>query len=168
MTIKKIVWGALRITFFIFIFITYASLSAANPAPIFNVLLWLAICYLIAKPLREIERKKNQLAFSIIILLLFSYITLGIKGSFYIAHFNEIYLGKKSNLFPEDWMFSVSQTLIFPKVWVQKVKFAFLFENQTFKIGYIVFSLGLTGTKILKMSELIFLCAFCYLKTKKN
>ena len=167
MTIKKIVWGALRSTFFVFIFLIYASLSAANPAPIFNILLWLAIAYLIAKSLREIKSKKDQLAFSILIILLFSYITLGIKSTFYIVHFNEIYLGEKSKLFPEGWMYSVSQSLIFPSVWIQKVKFAFSFEIQTFKLSSFVFSLGLIGTKTLKISELLLLGVFCFLANKK-
>jgi len=117
--------------------------------------------------LREIKSKKDQLAFSILILLLFSYITFGIKSTFYILHFNEIYLGEKSNLFPEGWMYSVSQTLIFPSVWIQKVKFAFSFEIQTFKLSSFVFSLSLIGTKILKICELLLLGVFCFLANKK-
>jgi hypothetical protein len=161
------VWGALRSTFFIFISLIYASLSAANPAPIFNILLWLAIAYLIAKSLREIKSKKDQLAFSILIILLFSYITLGIKSTFFIAHFNEMYLGEASSLFPNNWMINSSKALIFPTIWFEKVMFAFSYEVQTFKIGSVEMSLGLLGTKILKISELMVLCFISVILNKK-
>jgi hypothetical protein len=45
--------------------------------------------------------------------------------------------------------------------------FAFSYEVQTFKIGSVEMSLGLFGTKILKISELISLYAFYYLANKK-
>jgi hypothetical protein len=78
-----------------------------------------------------------------------------------------MYLGEASSLFPNNWMINSSKALIFPTIWFEKVIFAFSYEVQTFKIGSVEMSLGLFGTKILKISELISLYAFYYLANKK-
>ena len=165
---KNIIWFSLRLTFFIIVGIAYAILSAINPAPILNILMWLGIALLIWHSAQEIKARKQQMAFVIITIIILSYITLGIKSAFYIAYFNEAYLGENSGLWPSDWITFTTKALIFPSVWFEKVAFAFAFEIQTFKIGSFILNLGLSGTKILKISELILLFVFCYQAIKKS
>ena len=164
---KNIIWFSLRLTFFIVIGILYALLASINPAPVFNILLLLGLAALIWLSAKEINMKQQQFVFVCIISIILSYIILGIKSTFFIAHFNEMYLGEDSSLFPNNWMINSSKTLIFPSIWFEKVMFAFSYEVQTFKIGSVEMSLGLFGTKILKISELISLYAFYYLANKK-
>ena len=164
---KNIIWFSLRLTFFIVTGILYALVASINPAPVFNILLLLGLAALIWLSAKEIRMKKQQFVFVCVLTIILSYIILGIKSSLFIAHFNEIYLGETADLFPEDWIMTMFKSIVFPSVWFEKVGFAFSFEIQTFKIGSFVFSLGLTGTKILKVSELISLCAFYYLAEKR-
>ena len=164
---KNIIWFSLRLTFFIVIGILYALLASINPAPVFNILLLLGLAALIWLSAKEINMKQQQFVFVCIISIILSYIILGIKSTFFIAHFNEMYLGEASSLFPNNWTINSSKTLIFPSIWFEKVMFAFSYEVQTFKIGSVEMSLGLFGTKILKISELISLYAFYYLANKK-
>jgi hypothetical protein len=164
---KNIIWFSLRLTFFIVIGILYALLASINPAPVFNILLLLGLAALIWLSAKEIKMKKQQFVFVCVISIVISYIILGIKSTFFIAYFNEMYLGEASSLFPNNWMINSSKALIFPSIWFEKVMFAFSYEVQTFKIGSVEMSLGLFGTKILKISELISLYAFYYLANKK-
>lgn len=164
---KNIIWFSLRLTFFIVIGILYALLASINPAPVFNILLLLGLAALIWLSAKEIKMKKQQFVFVCLISIVISYIILGIKSTFFIAYFNEMYLGEASSLFPNNWMINSSKALIFPSIWFEKVMFAFSYEVQTFKIGSVEMSLGLFGTKILKISELISLYAFYYLANKK-
>jgi len=164
---KNIIWFSLRLTFFIATGILYALLASINPAPVFNILLLLGLAALIWLSAKEINMKQQQFVFVCIISIILSYIILGIKSTFFIAHFNEMYLGEASSLFPNNWMINSSKALIFPTIWFEKVMFAFSYEVQTFKIGSVEMSLGLFGTKILKISELISLYAFYYLANKK-
>jgi hypothetical protein len=164
---KNIIWFSLRLTFFIATGILYALLASINPAPVFNILLLLGLAALIWLSAKEINMKQQQFVFVCIISIILSYIILGIKSTFFIAHFNEMYLGEASSLFPNNWMINSSKALIFPTIWFEKVIFAFSYEVQTFKIGSVEMSLGLFGTKILKISELISLYAFYYLANKK-
>ena len=164
---KNIIWFSLRLTFFIIVGIAYAILSAINPAPILNILMWLGIALLIWHSAQEIKAQKQQMAFVIITIIILSYITLGIKSAFYIAYFNEAYLGENSGLWPSDWITFTTKALIFPSVWFEKVMFAFSYEVQTFKIGSVEMSLGLFGTKILKISELMLLCFISFIASKK-
>ena len=164
---KNIIWFSLRLTFFIIVGIAYAILSAINPAPILNILMWLGIALLIWHSAQEIKAQKQQMAFVIITIIILSYITLGIKSAFYIAYFNEAYLGENSGLLPSDWITFTTKALIFPSVWFEKVMFAFSYEVQTFKIGSVEMSLGLFGTKILKISELMLLCFISFIASKK-
>ena len=164
---KNIIWFSLRLTFFIVIGILYALLASINPAPVFNIFLLLGLAALIWLSAKEIKMKKQQFVFVCVISIVISYIILGIKSTFFIAHFNEMYLGEASSLFPNNWTINSSKTLIFPSIWFEKVMFAFSYEVQTFKIGSVEMSLGLFGTKILKISELISLYAFYYLANKK-
>ena len=164
---KNIIWFSLRLTFFIVTGILYALLASINPAPFFNILLLLGLAALIWLSAKEINMKQQQFVFVCIISIILSYIILGIKSTFFIAHFNEMYLGEVSSLFPNNWMINSSKALIFPSIWFEKVMFAFSYEVQTFKIGSVEMSLGLFGTKILKISELISLYAFYYLANKK-
>jgi hypothetical protein len=78
-----------------------------------------------------------------------------------------MYLGEASDLFPNNWTIISSKTLIFPSIWFEKVMFAFSYEVQTFKIGSVEISLGLLGTKILKISELMVLCFISFIASKK-
>jgi hypothetical protein len=164
---KNIIWFSLRLTFFIATGILYALLASINPAPVFNILLLLGLAALIWLSAKEINMKQQQFVFVCIISIILSYIILGIKSTFFIAHFNEMYLGEASSPFPNNWMINSSKALIFPTIWFEKVIFAFSYEVQTFKIGSVEMSLGLFGTKILKISELISLYAFYYLANKK-
>ena len=164
---KNIIWFSLRLTFFIVIGILYALLASINPAPVFNIFLLLGLAALIWLSAKEINMKQQQFVFVCIISIILSYIILGIKSTFFIAHFNQMYLGEASSLFPNNWTINSSKTLIFPSIWFEKVMFAFSYEVQTFKIGSVEMSLGLFGTKILKISELISLYAFYYLANKK-
>jgi hypothetical protein len=164
---KNIIWFSLRLTFFIATGILYALLASINPAPVFNILLLLGLAALIWLSAKEINMKQQQFVFVCIISIILSYIILGIKSTFFIAYFNEMYLGEASSLFPNNWMINSSKALIFPSIWFEKVMFAFSYEVQTFKIGSVEMSLGLFGTKILKISELISLYAFYYLANKK-
>ena len=164
---KNIIWFSLRLTFFIVTGILYALLASINPAPFFNILLLLGLAALIWLSAKEINMKQQQFVFVCIISIILSYIILGIKSTFFIAHFNEMYLGEASSLFPNNWMINSSKTLIFPSIWFEKVMFAFSYEVQTFKIGSVEMSLGLFGTKILKISELMVLCFISFISSKK-
>ena len=164
---KNIIWFSLRLTFFIVIGILYALLASINPAPVFNILLLLGLAALIWLSAKEINMKQQQFVFVCIISIILSYIILGIKSTFFIAHFNEMYLGEASSLFPNNWMINSSKALIFPPIWFEKVMFAFSYEVQTFKIGSVEISLGLLGTKILKISELMVLCFISVISNKK-
>jgi len=164
---KNIIWFSLRLTFFIVTGILYALLASINPAPVFNILLLLGLAALIWLSAKEINMKQQQFVFVCIISIILSYIILGIKSTFFIAHFNEMYLGEASSLFPNNWMINSSKTLIFPSIWFEKVMFAFSYEVQTFKIGSVEMSLGLFGTKILKISELMVLCFISFISSKK-
>ena len=164
---KNIIWFSLRLTFFIVIGILYALLASINPAPVFNILLLLGLAALIWLSAKEIKMKKQQFVFVCVISIVISYIILGIKSTFFIAHFNEMYLGEASSLFPNNWTINSSKTLIFPSIWFEKVMFAFSYEVQTFKIGSVEISLGLLGTKILKISELMVLCFISFIASKK-
>ena len=164
---KNIIWFSLRLTFFIVTGILYALLASINPAPVFNILLLLGLAALIWLSAKEIKMKKQQFVFVCIISIILSYIILGIKSTFFIAHFNEMYLGEVSSLFPNNWMINSSKALIFPSIWFEKVMFAFSYEVQTFKIGSVEMSLGLFGTKILKISELMVLCFISFISSKK-
>ena len=164
---KNIIWFSLRLTFFIVTGILYALLASINPAPVFNILLLLGLAALIWLSAKEINMKQQQFVFVCIISIILSYIILGIKSTFFIAHFNEMYLGEVSSLFPNNWMINSSKTLIFPSIWFEKVMFAFSYEVQTFKIGSVEMSLGLFGTKILKISELMVLCFISFISSKK-
>ena len=164
---KKIIWFSLRLTFFIVVGIAYAILSAINPAPILNIFMWLGLAFLIWHSAKEIKAQKQQMAFVISTTIILSYITLGIKGAFYIADFNEVYLGENSGLWPSDWMTFTTKALISPSVWLEKVAFAFAFEMHSFKIGSFELNLGLFGTKAMKISELISWFAFYFLVRKK-
>ena len=164
---KNIIWFSLRLTFFIVIGILYALLASINPAPVFNILLLLGLAALIWLSAKEIKMKQQQFVFVCVISIILSYIILGIKSSFFIAHFNEMYLGEVSSLFPNNWMINSSKALIFPTIWFEKVMFAFSYEVQTFKIGSVEMTLGLLGTKILKISELMLLCFVSFIASKK-
>lgn len=164
---KNIIWFSLRLTFFIVIGILYALLASINPAPVFNILLLLGLAALIWLSAKEIKMKKQQFVFVCVISIILSYIILGIKSTFFIAHFNEMYLGEASSLFPNNCMINSSKALIFPSIWFEKVMFAFSYEVQTFKIGSVEISLGLLGTKILKISELMVLCFISFISSKK-
>ena len=163
---KNIIWFSLRLTFFIATGILYALLASINPAPVFNILLLLGLAALIWLSAKEIKMKQQQFVFVCVISIILSYIILGIKSTFFIAHFNEMYLGEASSLFPNNWMINSSKALIFPSIWFEKVMFAFSYEVQTFKIGSVEISLGSFGTKILKGSELMLLCIFYFLSKK--
>ena len=164
---KNIIWFSLRLTFFIVIGILYALIASINPAPVFNILLLLGLAALIWLSAKEIKMKQQQFVFVCVISIILSYIILGIKSTFFIAHFNEMYLGEASSLFPNNWMINSSKALIFPTIWFEKVMFAFSYEVQTFKIGSVEMSLGLFGTKILKISELMVLCFISFISSKK-
>ena len=164
---KNIIWFSLRLTFFIVIGILYALLASINPAPVFNIFLLLGLAALIWLSAKEINLKPQQFVFVFIISVILSYIILGIKSTFFIAHFNQMYLGEASSLFPNNWMINSSKALIFPSIWFEKVMFAFSYEVQTFKIGSVEMSLGLFGTKILKISELMLLCFISFIASKK-
>ena len=164
---KNIIWFSLRLTFFIVIGILYALLASINPAPVFNIFLLLGLAALIWLSAKEINMKQQQFVFVCIISIILSYIILGIKSTFFIAHFNQMYLGEASSLFPNNWTINSSKTLIFPSIWFEKVMFAFSYEVQTFKIGSVEISLGIFGTKILKSGELILLCVFYFLSKIK-
>lgn len=164
---KNIIWFSLRLTFFIVIGILYALLASINPAPVFNILLLLGLAALIWLSAKEIKMKKQQFVFVCVISIVISYIILGIKSTFFIAHFNEMYLGEASSLFPNNWTINSSKALIFPSIWFEKVMFAFSYEVQTFKIGSVEINLGLLGTKILKISELMVLCFISFISSKK-
>ena len=164
---KNIIWFSLRLTFFIVIGILYALIASINPAPVFNILLLLGLAALIWLSAKEIKMKQQQFVFVCVISIIISYIILGIKSTFFIAHFNEMYLGEASSLFPNNWMINSSKALIFPTIWFEKVMFAFSYEVQTFKIGSVEMSLGLFGTKILKISELMVLCFISFISSKK-
>ncbi|MDA9817330.1 hypothetical protein N9C19_01005 [bacterium] len=164
---KNIIWFALRLTFFIVTGILYALVASINPAPVFNILLLLGLAALIWLSAKEIKMKQQQFVFVCIISIILSYIILGIKSTFFIAHFNEMYLGEASSLFPNNWMINSSKAVIFPSIWFEKVMFAFSYEVQTFKIGSVEMSLGLFGTKILKISELMLLCFISFIASKK-
>ena len=164
---KNIIWFALRLTFFIVTGILYALVASINPAPVFNILLLLGLAALIWLSAKEIKMKQQQFVFVCVISIILSYIILGIKSTFFIAHFNEMYLGEVSSLFPNNWMINSSKALIFPSIWFEKVMFAFSYEVQTFKIGSVEMSLGLFGTKILKISELMLLCFISFIASKK-
>jgi hypothetical protein len=164
---KNIIWFSLRLTFFIVTGILYALLASINPAPVFNILLLLGLAALIWLSAKEINMKQQQFVFVCVISIILSYIILGIKSTFFIAHFNEMYLGEASSLFPNNWMINSSKALIFPSIWFEKVMFAFSYEVQTFKIGSVEISLGLFGTKILKISELISSLLFISYQIKK-
>ena len=164
---KNIIWFSLRLTFFIVTGILYALVASINPAPVFNILLLLGLAALIWLSAKEIKMKKQQFVFVCVISIVISYIILGIKSTFFIAHFNEMYLGEASSLFPNNWMINSSKALIFPSIWFEKVMFAFSYEVQTFKIGSVEISLGIFGTKILKSGELILLCVFYFLSKIK-
>jgi len=164
---KNIIWFSLRLTFFIVIGILYALLASINPAPVFNILLLLGLAALIWLSAKEINMKQQQFVFVCVISIILSYIILGIKSTFFIAHFNEMYLGEASSLFPNNWMINSSKALIFPSIWFEKVMFAFSYEVQTFKIGSVEINLGLLGTKILKISELMVLCFISFISSKK-
>jgi len=164
---KNIIWFSLRLTFFIVTGILYALLASINPAPVFNILLLLGLAALIWLSAKEIKMKKQQFVFVCVISIVISYIILGIKSTFFIAYFNEMYLGEASSLFPNNWMINSSKALIFPSIWFEKVMFAFSYEVQTFKIGSVEMSLGLFGTKILKISELMVLCFISFISSKK-
>jgi hypothetical protein len=164
---KNIIWFSLRLTFFIVTGILYALLASINPAPVFNILLLLGLSALIWLSAKEINLKPQQFVFVCIISIILSYIILGIKSTFFIAHFNEMYLGEASSPFPNNWMINSSKAIIFPTIWFEKVMFAFSYEVQTFKIGSVEMSLGLLGTKILKISELMVLCFISFISSKK-
>ena len=164
---KNIIWFSLRLTFFIVIGILYALLASINPAPVFNILLLLGLSALIWLSAKEINLKPQQFVFVCIISIILSYIILGIKSTFFIAHFNEMYLGEASSPFPNNWMINSSKALIFPSIWFEKVMFAFSYEVQTFKIGSVEINLGLFGTKVLKISELMALWFIYFIASKK-
>ena len=164
---KNIIWFSLRLTFFIVTGILYALLASINPAPVFNLLLLLGLAALIWLSAKEIKMKQQQFVFVCVISIILSYIILGIKSTFFIAHFNEMYLGEASDLFPNNWTIISSKTLIFPSIWFEKVMFAFSYEVQTFKIGSVEINLGLFGTKVLKISELMALCFIYFIASKK-
>ena len=164
---KNIIWFSLRLTFFIVTGILYALVASINPAPVFNILLLFGLAALIWLSAKEIKMKQQQFVFVCVISIILSYIILGIKSTFFIAHFNDIYLGEASDLLPEDWILTTSKALIFPSIWFEKVMFAFSYEVQTFKIGSVEMSLGLFGTKILKISELMLLCFISFIASKK-
>ena len=164
---KNIIWFSLRLTFFIVTGLLYALLASINTAPVFNIFLLLGLAALIWLSAKEIKMKKQQFVFVCVISIVISYIILGIKSTFFIAHFNEMYLGEASSLFPNNWMINSSKALIFPTIWFEKVMFAFSYEVQTFKIGSVEISLGLLGTKILKISELMVLCFISFISSKK-
>ena len=164
---KNIIWFSLRLTFFIVIGILYALLASINPAPVFNILLLLGLAALIWLSAKEIKMKKQQFVFVCVISIVISYIILGIKSTFFIAYFNEMYLGEASDLFPNNWTINLYKALIFPSIWFEKVMFAFSYEVQTFKIGSVEINLGLLGTKILKISELMVLCFISFISSKK-
>ena len=164
---KNIIWFALRLTFFIVTGILYALVASINPAPVFNILLLLGLAALIWLSAKEIKMKQQQFVFVCVISIILSYIILGVKSTFFIAHFNEMYLGEVSSLFPNNWMINSSKAVIFPSIWFEKVMFAFSYEVQTFKIGSVEMSLGLFGTKILKISELMLLCFISFIASKK-
>ena len=164
---KNIIWFSLRLTFFIVIGILYALLASINPAPVFNIFLLLGLAALIWLSAKEIKMKQQQFVFVCIISIILSYIILGIKSTFFIAHFNEMYLGEASSLFPNNWMINSSKALIFPSIWFEKVMFAFSYEVQTFKIGSVEINLGLFGTKVLKISELMALWFIYFIASKK-
>ncbi|MEJ6685976.1 MAG: hypothetical protein QNK70_01700 [Crocinitomicaceae bacterium] len=164
---KQIIWFSLRLTFFIVLGIAYAILSAINPAPILNILMWLGLAFLIWHSAKEIKTQKQQMAFVTITTIILSYITLGIKSAFYIADFNEVYLGGNSGLLPTDWIPITTKSLISPSVWLEKVAFAFAFEMYSLKIGLFVLNFGLFGTKAMKIIELISWFAFYFFVRKK-
>lgn len=164
---KNIIWFSLRLTFFIVTGILYALLASINTAPVFNIFLLLGLAALIWLSAKEIKMKQQQFVFVCVISIILSYIILGIKSTFFIAHFNEMYLGEASSLFPNNWMINSSKALIFPSIWFEKVMFAFSYEVQTFKIGSVEINLGLLGTKILKISELMVLCFISFISSKK-
>jgi len=164
---KNIIWFSLRLTFFIVTGILYALLASINTAPVFNIFLLLGLAALIWLSAKEIKMKQQLFVFVCVISIILSYIILGIKSTFFIAHFNEMYLGEASSLFPNNWMINSSKALIFPSICFEKVMFACSYEVQTFKIGSIEISLGLLGTKILKISELMVLCFISFISSKK-
>ena len=164
---KNIIWFSLRLTFFIVTGILYTLVASINPAPVFNILLLLGLAALIWLSAKEIKMKQQQFVFVCVISIILSYIILGIKSTFFIAHFNKMYLGEVSSLFPNNWMINSSKVLLFPSIWFEKVMFAFSYEVQNFKIGSVEMSLGLFGTKILKISELMLLCFISFIASKK-
>jgi len=164
---KNIIWFSLRLTFFIVTGILYTLVASINPAPVFNILLLLGLAALIWLSAKEIKMKQQQFVFVCVISIILSYIILGIKSTFFIAHFNVMYLGEASSLFPNNWIINSSKVLIFPSIWFEKVMFAFSYEVQNFKIGSVEMSLGLFGTKILKISELMLLCFISFIASKK-
>jgi len=162
---KKIIWFSLRLIFFIVVGIAYAIVSAINPAPILNIFMWLGLAFLIWHSAKEIKAQKQQMAFVIFTTIILSYIILGIKGAFYIADFNEVYLGENSGLWPSDWSTFTTKALISPSVWLEKVAFAF--EMHSLKIGSFALNFGLSGTKTMKINELILWFAFYFFVRKK-
>lgn len=149
----------------------YALLSDINPILPLNILLWIALCFLIYKAFSTLKWGNTSFKFMSLILntLLITYIIYGVKSCYFVTYYNEMNLSGQASIFPSEYIDAIIPTLLDPSIYIEKLDFMLGWSDISISFGFnLVIHLGNVVSNTIRVVEIIGFISAPYLFSRIN